>query len=44
VGKPKQKRPLVQSVHSWGDNIKIDIHDVGSGLGMVNVVMNLWVA
>ena len=41
VGKPERKRPLVQSVHSLGDNIKMDLQEVGWGLRMVNVVVNL---
>jgi len=34
----------VQSVHSWVDNTKMDLQEVGWGLRMVNMVMNLRVA
>ena len=31
-------------MHSWDDNIEMDLQEVGWGLRMVNVVMNLQVA
>jgi len=31
VGKPGEKRPLGRSRHRWGDAIKIDLQEVGSG-------------
>ena len=31
VGKPKGKRPLGRSRRSWGDNIKMDLQEVGCG-------------
>ena len=33
VGKPEGKRPLGRSRRSWEDNIKMDIQEVGGGLG-----------
>jgi hypothetical protein len=29
VGKPEGKRPLGRSRHSWVDNIKMDLRDIG---------------
>ena len=34
VGKPEGKRPLRRSKHTWEDNIKIDIQEVGWRGGM----------
>jgi len=31
VGKPEGKRPLGRPRHSWEDNIKMDIQEVGCG-------------
>jgi len=31
VGKPEGKRPLGRPKHSWEDNIKIDLQEVGCG-------------
>ena len=31
VGKPKGKRQLGRSRHSWEDNIKMDLQEVGCG-------------
>jgi len=31
VGKPEGKRPLGRPRHRWEDNIKMDLHEVGSG-------------
>jgi hypothetical protein len=33
VGKPEGKRPLGRSRRRWQDNIRIDLQDVGGGLG-----------
>jgi hypothetical protein len=33
VGKPEGKRPLGRPRHRWEDNIKIDLREVGGGLG-----------
>jgi hypothetical protein len=32
VGKPEGKRPLGRPRHRWKDNIKIDLHEMGSGV------------
>jgi len=31
VGKPEGKRPLGRHRHSWEDNIKMDLQEVGCG-------------
>ena len=31
VGKPEGKRPLLRHRHSWKDNIKMDLQEVGWG-------------
>ena len=31
VGKPERKRPLGRPRHSWEDNIKMDLQEVGCG-------------
>jgi hypothetical protein len=31
VGKPEGKRPLGKPRHSWEDNIKMDLQEVGCG-------------
>jgi hypothetical protein len=31
VGKPEGKRPLERSRHTWEDNNKIDLRDIGWG-------------
>jgi hypothetical protein len=31
VGKPEGKRPLERPRHSWEDNIKLDLQEVGFG-------------
>ena len=31
VGKPEGKRPLGRPGHRWGDNIKMDLQEVGGG-------------
>jgi hypothetical protein len=31
VGKPEGKRPLGRPRHSWEDNIRIDLQEVGCG-------------
>jgi len=36
VGKPEGKRPLGRPRRRWGDNIKMDLHEVGG------VVRNGW--
>jgi hypothetical protein len=33
VGKPEGKRPLWRPRHRWEDNIKMDLQEVGRGLG-----------
>ena len=33
VGKPEAKRPLGRPRRRWEDNIKMDLHEVGRGLG-----------
>jgi hypothetical protein len=54
VGRSEGRRPLGRPRHRWGDNIKMDLQDVGwGGMGwialaqdrwrvLVNAVMNLW--
>jgi hypothetical protein len=32
VGKPEGKRPLGRPRHSWDDNIKVDLQEVGCGV------------
>ena len=31
VGKPEGKRPLGRPKHRWGDNIKVDLQELGCG-------------
>jgi hypothetical protein len=31
VGKPEGERPLERSRHRWGDNIKMDLREIGRG-------------
>ena len=31
MGKPERKRPLGRPRHSWEDNIKMDLQEVGCG-------------
>jgi len=33
VGKPEGKRPLGRPRRRWGDNINMDLHEVGGGCG-----------
>ena len=33
VGKPEGKRPLGRTRRRWEDNIKVDLREVGGGLG-----------
>ena len=33
VGKPERKRPLGRPRRRWDDNIKMDLQEVGGGLG-----------
>jgi len=33
VGKPEGKRPLGRSRRRWGDNIKMDLQEVGGACG-----------
>ena len=33
VGKPEGKRPLGRPIRRWGDNIKMDLQEVGRGCG-----------
>ena len=33
VGKPEGKRPLGRPRRRWGDNIKVDLEEVGRGCG-----------
>ena len=33
VGKPEVKRPLGRPRRRWGDNIKMDLEEVGRGCG-----------
>ena len=33
VGKPEGKRPLGRPRRGWGDNIKMDLQEVGRGYG-----------
>jgi hypothetical protein len=33
VGKPEGKRPLGRPRRRWGDNIKMDLQEVGGGRG-----------
>ena len=33
VGKPEGKRPLGRARRRWEDNIKMDLQEVGGGLG-----------
>ena len=33
VGKPEVKRPLGRPRHSWEDNIKMDLQEVGGDFG-----------
>jgi hypothetical protein len=40
VGKPEGKRPLGRPRHRWGDNIKMDLQEVGCG-GMVWIELAL---
>jgi hypothetical protein len=33
LGKPEGKRPLGRPRHRWGDNIKMDLQEVGGSCG-----------
>jgi len=33
VGKPEEKRPLERPRHRWEHNIKMDLQEVGGGVG-----------
>jgi len=46
VGKPEGKRPLGRPRHRWGDNIKIDLQEVGCWVrtGSSWLRMGWWVA
>ena len=35
VGKPEGKGPLRRSKHTWKDNIKMDLQEVGGGIGLI---------
>jgi len=36
VGKPEERRPLGRPRRRWGDNIKMDLQDVGMGIWTVS--------
>ena len=38
VGKPEGRRPLGRSKYKWGDDIKIDLQDVESGMDRIDLV------
>jgi hypothetical protein len=41
VGKPEGKRPLGRPRHSWVDNIKIDLRDIGcDGMNWIDLAQN----
>jgi hypothetical protein len=41
VGKPEVKRPLGRPRHSWVDNIKMDLREIGSGgMDWIDVAQN----
>jgi hypothetical protein len=33
VGKPEGRRPLGRPIYGWGDNIEMDLQEVGGGCG-----------
>jgi hypothetical protein len=35
VGKPEGKRPLERPKRRWEDGIKMDLRDIGSGVGWI---------
>jgi hypothetical protein len=41
VGKPERKRPLGRPRLRWGDNIQMDLHEVGCrGMGWIELAQN----
>jgi hypothetical protein len=41
VGKPEGKRPLGTRIHSWVDNIKIDLREIGwDGMNWIDPVQD----
>jgi hypothetical protein len=42
VGKPEGKRPLERPRRRWEDNIKMDLQEVGSGLGTGSSWLRIW--
>jgi hypothetical protein len=34
VGKPERKRPMGRPRRRWEDNVKMDVQEVGGGLGV----------
>jgi hypothetical protein len=41
VGKPEGKRPLGRPRHSWVENIKMDLREIGwDGMGWINLAQD----
>ena len=40
VGKPEGRRPLGRPKRGWEDNIKMDLHEVGRGMGLIDLAQN----
>ena len=40
VGKRDGKRPLVRPMHRWGDNIKMDLKEVGWGMDWIDLAQD----
>jgi hypothetical protein len=41
VGKPERKRPLVRPMHTWKDDIKMDIQEIGCvGIARIGLAQN----
>jgi hypothetical protein len=41
VGKPEGMRPLEMPRHRWGDNIKMDLSEIGyDGMDWINLVQD----
>ena len=40
VGKCERKRPLGRSRRRWEDNIKVDLQEVGGGIGWIELAQD----
>jgi hypothetical protein len=40
MGKPEGRRPLGRPMHRWENNIKMDLQELGWGMGWIDLAQN----